>query len=370
MAIALDYSGIVKLTPEHQVPYYGDVVTLNYPPINGSVSVKVETDSQGGAQLTITAGQDLVKEATAFAQNSLVRAAGGEPDNPEDLEKARNLFNPMEFASRMNGLVQQSLYAAAVMRTHIFPFLAPECITKDGPRPGKDYTFQVRCMLQPHASLTSVDDIRVPFPKTPEVTDGEVIAKLTEITGGGIPWDRLPAEKTGQVQGLMDQVREHLRYEAEQGTKSLLADLAAEKLSDRLTGQPSQAHMDGMRNQLAKEYITDIERQGVKWNEYTQSPTFSMEDFKATMTYNGRMAVLRDMVFDAVWERLDDTVEVQDLFDVSGSDVPGEYKQEALHDMFFSGQMPQLYQTVCRTKAQLWLIDHAIDTSQDQVVGA
>lgn len=304
----------MNASPERPVPYAGDEACLSWAPGPGSVSVDVRTSADGIALFSVRAPADVAMTALRNARMALIRGMGGDPTDPSAEAKLRAQVGNVDFEARLAAMVRKPLFALAVMRTQILPFLAPYHLGSDLPREGKDFLFQTRCMLRPRAGLSSYEPVSASLPPASER-------------------DERSAE---------------------------LIDALSDLLAQRLTGQPMQRHVDMLRDEMANRFAESVEREGTSWQDYVSAPDFDMDAFKEQMAQAALTSLRRGMALDALAARLGVRVEESDLLAVAGQVAAGR-ERGALEAMLQSGQLPQLCEVSRRGKAAEWLLSTAVN---------
>lgn len=352
---------LLACVPEHPVPHEGDVVHLSYDRAAGPVGVRVDSEKGGIATVVVDVPAAEAERSMDLARRAVVRGCGFDSEDPEGVAKARSAMGAMRFADAVNALARQRMFSFACMRTRILPFLAPEYVPDEGPRPGSDYEFQVRVHLRPRVELTSYDPVDVALPARAEVTEADVDERLKQIVGGALRWDDVPEEAHAGLQRLRGQVRGQLEGEAENARLGASVDACADLLAERLVRDPDPRYVELMRDEMANRFAANVEAGGTTWQAYTADPGFDMERFKAQMTANALTALRRGLALDALAEHLGiEVTEADILAAVLPMSGPGQ-QQVAAQAMFDSGQLPQLCEVARRAKAGEWLARRAAE---------
>ncbi|MBS5450709.1 MAG: hypothetical protein KHY83_02850 [Coriobacteriia bacterium] len=313
MALATDLKRLINASPERPVPAAGDVARLSWAPGPDSVAVDLASEQDGSALFTVHVPAELAASTLKSATTALVRGMGIDPTQAGAAADARAKMGDEAFARQLGLMVRQPLFALAVMRTQVLPFLAPQHVGLDLPVEGEEFTFQTRCLLRPRAELTSYEPVEVAVPADEKQRDAQAAELL---------------------------------------------DRCADALATRLTAEPPAGYVDLLRNEMANRFAENVEREGTSWETYVAAPDFSMDAFKAQMTEAARTSLRRGMALDALAAHLGVMVEESDLLAVAGQVAAG-YERVALDAMLQSGQLPQLCEVSRRGKAQEWLLSTA-----------
>lgn len=360
--IAATLHDLISLAPEHKVPYAGDVVRLDYDPARGPVGVRVESDALGFAVFTVTVPEDEAMRSMDLARRALVRSTGNDPDDPQSVSRARGRMGAMAFADGVNRFARQRMFSLAVMRTRILPFLAPQYLSADGPRPGHDYTFQVRVRLRPRARLTSYGPVEVVFPARPEVGEHDVDVRLSAMMGGDVRWDQVPDDARPAFDGLRARAREQLEAERETAWRGMLADACSDVLADRLAAAPDRRYVELLRDEMANRFAAGVEADGTPWDRYIAAPDFDMEGFRASMTRNAEEALRRGLALDAMADHENIQLDEDDVLAAVALVSQGR-DREAAQAMLDGGQLPQLCEVARRAKTSEWVASRAVEVS-------
>jgi len=351
---------MITFKPEHPLPAPGDVVHLEYPAESGPVGVTVDTAEDGFATFTVTAPAQEATYSIEAARRALVRSLGLPVEDPESLGKAREKIGAMAFADNVSALTSQRLFSLAVLRTRILPFLAPQYVRGEAPRPDHDYTFQVRCRLRPRGTLSSYDPVELEFPPADPVAEEEIDQRLGSLMGN-IQWSAVPEEARPALEKLRGKIREQLEAEHEAMKVNKVAGLCGEELAKRIEGELPAGYVELLRDEMAAQLAGQVEAQGMKWQEFIAQPDFDMDEFKATMTYNAEMSLRCGLAIDALAEHVGIELDLEDVYAMLGPMARGN-EAEAAAAMLDSGRMAQLLEVALRAKTADWAARHAVDT--------
>lgn len=355
-------ASLIASVPEHPVPAPGQVARLDYPARFGGVAVQVETAANGTAHLTVTASSEEAVRSVEAARNALVRSLGEDPADAQGLERARARVGMVAFAEEVNQLARQRLFALAVMRTGILPFLAPRYLDRSVPRPGESYRFEVEVLLRPQAELESYDAVALPFPERAPITDDDIERAMGALLGGPIRMASVPDEARASFGRLREEARQQLEAQQDAAHTEALIDRATDALIARLEAEPPQAYVELLRNQMANQFAASVEASGTSWDAYTADPTYSEEAFRERMTQEALQSLRRGMVLDAVAAHEGITLTLDDVLAALGPVARGQ-ETTAAQAMLDSGRLPQLCEVARRAKAGEWIARHAVDAA-------
>ncbi len=361
-ASVISLAQLLATRPEHPVPHAGDAVHLVYAPGAGGVGVAVDADAAGVATMTVTASAAEAARSMDLARRAVVRGCGCDPDDPDGVAQARRTLGAMAFADNVNLLARQRLFSLACMQTRILPFLAPEFVPGEGPRPGSDFAFQVRFRLRPHVELSSYGPAEVELPARLEVAEEDVDARLEDMMGGRLRWGEVPEDARAGFEKLRGRVREQLASEREGAWLGTVADVCTDALADRMVREPDARYVELLRDQMANQFAANVEAEGTAWEAYIAEPTFSMEAFKAEMTANARTSLCRGLALDAVADHEGVELDEHDVLAALGPVAHGN-ERVAAQAMLDSGQLPQLCEVARRAKTGELVARRAVEAA-------
>lgn len=157
--------------------------------------------------------------------------------------------------------------------------------------------------------------------------------------------------------GLRSRVRTMLEREAERAYHDELMALCAEELATRLIGDPDEVYVDKMRDELISQFLEDLQRSGLDYQQFVSQPGFDVQAWEAGMTDEAYRALRRGFALDALADHLDIQLDQADIAKVVASMAPG-HEEEALTAMVETGQMPKMCEIALRTRANEWLVEH------------
>ncbi len=157
--------------------------------------------------------------------------------------------------------------------------------------------------------------------------------------------------------GLRSRIRTLLEREAELAYHDELMVLCAEELATRLIGEPEERYVEKMRDELISQYIEDLHRNGVDYQQFVSQPGFDVQQWEKSMSEEAEHALRRGFALDSLADHLDIQLEQADIAKVVSSMAPG-HEEEVLATMVETGQMPKMCEVALRTRANEWLVDH------------
>ncbi len=157
--------------------------------------------------------------------------------------------------------------------------------------------------------------------------------------------------------GLRSRVRTLLEREAEAAYHDELMVLCAEELATRLVGDPDERYVEKMRDELISQYIEDLHRSGIDYQQFVSQPGFDVNLWEKSMLEEADHALRRGLALDSLADHLDIQLEEADIAKVVSAMAPG-HEEEVLGTMVETGQMPKMCEIALRTRANEWLVDH------------
>lgn len=158
--------------------------------------------------------------------------------------------------------------------------------------------------------------------------------------------------------GLRGRVRTLLEREAEAAWHDQMMELTANELAKRLTSEPDERYVEKMRDELVSQFIGDLQRKGVDYQQFLSQPGFDEQAWEDDMTEQARQSLRRGLALDSLADHLDINLEEKDIVKVVSQMAPGN-EEAALRSLLDSGQMPKMCEVALRTRANEWLVDNA-----------
>lgn len=158
--------------------------------------------------------------------------------------------------------------------------------------------------------------------------------------------------------GLRSRVRTLLEREAEAAYHDEMMSRTADELAKRLLDEPDERYVAKMRDELVAQFVENLQRSGIDYQQYIAQPGFDVEAWNRQMTEDAQAALRRGLALDALADHLDINLEEEDIAKVVAQTAPG-HEQEALQGLLDSGQMPKMCEVALRVRANEWLVEHA-----------
>ena len=141
--------------------------------------------------------------------------------------------------------------------------------------------------------------------------------------------------------GLRSRVRTLLEREAEAAYHDEMMSRTADELAKRLLDEPDERYVAKMRDELVAQFVENLQRSGIDYQQYIAQPGFDVEAWNRQMTEDAQAALRRGLALDALADHLDINLEEEDIAKVVAQMAPG-HEQEALQGLLDSGQMPKM----------------------------
>lgn len=357
--------------PDFPVPGPGAPAHLAYPARPTSPAIDFSIVENGYATLRITAARDDVAQAYEDAVRELVSAAGGDPDDVADVERVRSDMGAERFADGVSTSVRTYFLSAAVLRTHAFPLVTPTCDDVDPidvQRIGDEgYAFTARYFVMPRGEISSFDPVDAEIPAQPEIGQDEILAEMRRAAGS----DELPAQDSDEYASLREGAVARLGRKANGDWSDEVMTACNHALAGRLVSDPPAGYLVITRNQMANEYVAQLESQGVDWNAYRQSPDFDMDQFRAQIAEEAGLALRTSMAVDAMARHIGTMVSQREVLQTVG--VPNNdalRAGRALTTMMLTGQLPQICQITRRYKTSDVIARQALRRASERRMAA
>ena len=160
-----------------------------------------------------------------------------------------------------------------------------------------------------------------------------------------------------------DEVRAAIKEEIENDKKSALPGLKEDRvviaMGERLElDEMPENYVGQLFQELAQEFLTQLERQGASLDMFLKARNISMDAFLADLRAQANERARQSLALDAVARNLGLEATEEDVeaeFARAGADDPealmAEWKKE--------GRLPAIRDSIKRTKALKWLVDNA-----------
>jgi trigger factor len=188
-------------------------------------------------------------------------------------------------------------------------------------------------------------------PVTPELTDDFV------KTGFGFD----------TVEELRDAVKEEIETDKQQSLPGLKEDRVVAALGERLDLEEiPEAYENQVFSELAEEFLGQLQRRGMSLDMYLNARQLKSEDFLADLHEQAAERARQSLALDALAAKLGIECTEEDLQrEFENAQVPDVAASMA--EFLSDGRMPAIRQSIRRTKAVNWLVEHADVTIHDEI---
>ncbi len=169
----------------------------------------------------------------------------------------------------------------------------------------------------------------------------------------------------------IDELREAVKEEIEGDKKSSLPQLkedrVVEAMGEHLTLEElPEAYVEQVFNEIANQFLTQLQSQGGSLDMYLQSRGITADDFIADLHEQAGERARQSLALDALAEHLG--------LKATDEDVRSEFERagvpdvdESMKEFLNEGRLPAVRESIRRTKAVKWLADNAEVTIVDEV---
>ena len=169
----------------------------------------------------------------------------------------------------------------------------------------------------------------------------------------------------------VEELREAVKEEIENDKKSSLPQLKEDRLVEALgehlaLEEIPAAYTEQVFNELANQFLSQLQSQNMSLDMYLQSRGVSSDDFITDLHQQADERARQSLALDALAEHLEIEVtdeEVRDEFVNAG--VPDV--DSAMKDFLNEGRLPAVRESIRRTKALAWLVENADVNVVDEV---
>lgn len=127
-------------------------------------------------------------------------------------------------------------------------------------------------------------------------------------------------------------------------------------LGERVKGEVPQAYVDFTRQDIAREFFTNLQQQGVTMDQFLQQQGITMEDFNNDLNEESQEVAAQSLALDALCRELKIVASVDDI-DAEFKAV--ENSDEIRKSWEDNGRMSELREAIRRRKATQWLVENA-----------
>ena len=166
---------------------------------------------------------------------------------------------------------------------------------------------------------------------------------------------------------LREAVKEEIEADKKSSLPQLKEDRVVEAIGEHLTlEEVPDAYTEQVFNELANQFLTQLQSQNMSLDGYLQSRGATPDDFIADLREQAAERARQSLALDALaahlgFEVTDD--EVREEFEKAG--VPDV--KAAIKDFLNEGRLPAVRESIRRTKAVKWLVDNAAVTEVDEI---
>ncbi|MDO4798044.1 MAG: trigger factor [Coriobacteriales bacterium] len=166
---------------------------------------------------------------------------------------------------------------------------------------------------------------------------------------------------------LRDAVKEEIEEDKKSSLPQLKEDRVVAAVGEHLTlEEVPAAYTEQVFNEIANQFLTQLQSQNMSLDMYLQSRGATTEDFVADMREQAAERARQSLALDALVEHLG--------IEATEDDVRAEFERAgvpdvdaAMKDFFGEGRMPAVRESIRRTKAVEWLVENAAVTVVDEI---
>ncbi len=169
------------------------------------------------------------------------------------------------------------------------------------------------------------------------------------------------------VEELRDAVKEEIEEDKTRSLPRLKEDRAVEALGERLElEEVPEPYLNQVMNELANEFLGQLQRQGMSLDMYLGARGLSTDDFMADLRHQATDRARQSVALDALAAKLelvatDDDVRAE-VVKAGVADVDDTLKQLASE-----GRLPAIREAIRRSKAVDWLVENVEVTEVDEI---
>lgn len=168
------------------------------------------------------------------------------------------------------------------------------------------------------------------------------------------------------VDELKDAVKQEIEEDKKNRLPELKEDRVVEAMGKHLTlEEVPQNYADNVFNELASEFLQQLQRQGLTLDAYLHVRNISTDEFMADLRQQADERARQALALDALAAKLG--------FDATEEDVRGEFEKAGVDDVDASvaefkkeGRLPAIRESIRRTKAVDWLVENCTVTVVDE----
>ncbi len=171
------------------------------------------------------------------------------------------------------------------------------------------------------------------------------------------------------VAELRDAVKEEIEQDKKNSLPSLKDDRVVESVGKLLVlDEVPEAYATQVFNELANEFMSQLQRQGMSLDMYLQGNQISSTDFVEDLHKQADERARQSLALDALAAHLELTATEDDILEeFVRAGIPESDVQSAIADFAAQGRMPAVRESIRRSKAVQWLSENALVTVVDEI---
>lgn len=169
------------------------------------------------------------------------------------------------------------------------------------------------------------------------------------------------------IEELREAVKEEIEADKKSTLPQLKEDRVVEAIGEHLTlEEVPDAYTEQVFNELANQFLSQLQSQNMSLDMYLQSRGANAEDFVSDLREQANERARQSLALDALADHLG--------LEVSDEDVRAEFVRAnvpdvkaAMNDFLKEGRLPAVRESILRTKALAWLVENAEVNTVDEV---
>lgn len=166
------------------------------------------------------------------------------------------------------------------------------------------------------------------------------------------------AKKVGfeNMEEFRAKMTEAIQNQKDQQLPALKEQRCIDELAKRVKGEVPQAYIDFTRQDIAREFFTNMQQQGVTMDQFLQQQGITMEEFNNDLNEESKEVATQNVALDALAR--------EKKFEVTEEDLDAEFQvvenpEEVRKTWEENGRMSELREAIRRRKAVEWLVENA-----------
>lgn len=273
--------------------------------------------------------------------------------------------------------VINSSYPKAIEEIKIFPVGQPSFDADGAIEPDADYAFEFTQEVKPEFELKSYDPVEVEVPKA-GATEAEIDEQVeafrkhyaqnsaapddSEVSSPELPevTDDWAKDVAGfkDVEDMRKQIADSISMQKDDIIPRIKENACAAVLIERFRDEIPEAMAEQMESELLQDFFTQLQRQGMTFDEYLAQVGIDNAQFKDDVKRQAEDEIKRNLALDAWARHAGIEVNDEDLlmeFAKAGVDNPKE-TMEQWRDM---GRLYMIREGLLRSKAMMDVLDNA-----------